>query len=67
MGIDEFHRAQVRSALLALVAIGVLVMAVGALPDDIAVGEELAGFLVVELFGFLFHQLSVVVELAEEV
>ena len=42
-------------------------MAVGALASDIAVCQELLGLLVVELFGGLFRQFALVVELTKPV
>ena len=65
--VDEFHGAEVAAALLALVAIGVEVVAVWAFAHDIAVGQKLAGLFVIILLGLLLHELAVVVELAEEV
>ena len=41
-------------------------MAVGALAGDVAVGQELAGLLVVELHGSLLDKLALVVEAAEK-
>ena len=64
--VDELRGVEVASALLALVAVG-LVVAVGTFADDVAVGLEGAGGLVVELFCGALDELAVVVELAEEV
>lgn len=41
-------------------------MAVGALAGHIAVGKELLGFGVVELFGCLLYKFTLVVKVAEE-
>ena len=65
LGVDELRGREVASALLALVAIGTLVVAVGALACHVAVCQELLGLLIVQLFGCLFHQLAFIVELAE--
>ena len=67
LGIDKLGGREVASALLALVAVGTLVVAVRALAGDVAVGQELVGLLVVVLFGGFLGELSLVVELAEEV
>ena len=66
-GVDELLGREGAAALLALVAVGAGGVAVGALADDVAVGEELVGLLVVELLALELHELVVVVELAEEV
>ncbi len=42
-------------------------MAVGTFADDVAVGQELVGFLVVVLLSLLFNELALIVEFAEEV
>ena len=65
--VDEFHRREIAAALLALVAVGVGVAAVGALAHDVSVGKELVGFLVVILFRFLLDEFAIVVKFAEEV
>ena len=65
--VDELGRREVAAALLTLVAIGAFVVAVWALTSDVAVGEELMGFFIVELRGGLLHEFSLVVEFAEEV
>ena len=39
----------------------------GAFAGDVAVGKELAGLFVVELFGFLLHKFTLVIEFAEKV
>ena len=67
VGIDKFLRREGGAAFLALVAIGVGVMASGAFALDVAVGEEVTGLFVVELLSGLLHQLAFVEELAEEV
>ena len=64
--IDEVGSVERRAAHLALVAVGLGVVAVGALAGDVAVGEELPGLGVVELLGSLFYELTLVVEMAEE-
>ena len=63
--VNQLRGAQVTSALLALVAVGSLVVAVGALARHIAVGQKLLGLLVIQLCRRLFHQFALVVELAE--
>ena len=65
--VDELHRAEVAATFLTLVAIGVRVAAMRAGAHDVAVGEELLGLGIVELFALFLDELSVVVELTEEV
>jgi hypothetical protein len=67
LGVDEFGGREVFTTLFALVAIGVWIVAVGALARDVAVGEEGFGFFVVVLFRFAFQKLPFVVESAEKV
>ena len=67
MGVDEFHGTEVATALLTLVAIGVLVVAMRAFAHDISVGKELMGLFVVILFGLFFDEFSVIIELLKEV
>ena len=55
------------AAGLALVAVGALVAAVGAGAGDVAVGQELPGFGVVELLGGFFYELSFFIQTLEEV
>src|SRR3712207_5783233 len=67
VGIDEFHGAEVASALLTLVAIGPGVMTMGTFTHDIAVGQELMSLLIVVLFCFLLYEFALVVQLLKEV
>ena len=67
VGIDELLGRKGGTTLLALVAVSLGSMATRALALDVAVGEEVAGLLVVELLRHLLHELTLVVELAEEV
>ena len=55
-----------RTTLLALVAIGTVVATLGAGTYNIAVGKEGLGLLVVVLLGGLLDELTLIVELAEE-
>ena len=65
--VDEFGGVQVTAtAVLTLVALGCRVVAVGALALDVAVGQELAVLLVIELLGHLLDELALVIEFAEE-
>ena len=66
VGFDELVGRERRAALLALVAVGAVVAALGAGADDVAVGKEGAGLLVVVLHRALLDELALVVELAEE-
>ena len=50
LGVDEVGRVEACAARLALVAIGVVKAAMGACARHIAIGQELARFLVIELF-----------------
>ena len=63
--IDQLRGREVAAALLALVAVGTRIAAVGALARHVAVGQELLRLLVVELLGGLLHQLALVVHLTE--
>jgi hypothetical protein len=65
--VDEFVRRKGCSALLTLVAISTSSVTAWALTADIAVGEELLRFWVVELLGGLLNKLAVVVEMAEKI
>ena len=65
--LDQFVGRERRSALLALVAIGTVIPALRARTDNIAVGQERFGLLVVILHRGLLDKLAVVVELAEEI
>ena len=64
--LHQFVGRKRRTALLALVAIGAFVAALGARADDIAVGKERLRLLVVILHRGPFDELALVVELAEE-
>ena len=66
LGVNQLFRAKRRTALFALVAIGIGVAALGAGAGNVAVGQEHLGFLVVVLLRFLGDELVVVVQLAEE-
>ena len=66
-GMDKFLGREGAPALLALVAISTLGVAAGTFTHDVTVGEELTGFLVVELLALQLDELAVIVELAEEV
>ena len=59
--IDQLSRTEVASALLALVTVSSLVVTMGTLTCDIAVGKELVCLFVVELSGSLFCQLAFVI------
>lgn len=65
-GIDEVGHVERRTTGLALVAVGVLVVAAGAGADHVAVGEELTRLFVVGLEGCLHGKLALVVETAEK-
>ena len=67
VGIDQLLGREGGTALLALVAIGAVVAALGTRTDDITVGEERSGLLVVILHGRFLDELALVVELAEEI
>ena len=67
MGIDQLVGREGRTALFALIAVGTVVAALGAGSDDVAVGQEGLGLLVVILHRGLFDELAIVIELAEEV
>ena len=64
--VDELLGAEGAAALLALVAVGAFVAALGAGAHDVAVGEEGLGLGVVVLLALLGDELAVVIELAEE-
>ncbi len=66
-GIDQVGGVEACAARLALVAVCTFRTAVGALAGDIAVCEELAGLLVVQLHGGLLHEFPLVVKAAEEI
>ena len=65
--ILQVGRAERGTATLALVAVGMFVGAMRAGAGDVAVGEELSGFLVVVLFAFFFDENVVLIECPEEV
>ena len=65
--VDQVGGVQRAAALLALVAVGAIVAAVGAGPDDVAVGQKLSGLLVVILHRRLLGELALVVQRAEKV
>ena len=65
LGVDEVRGIERGAASLTLVAVGMFVAAVRAGACDIAVGEELVGFLVVVLHGGLLNKLALFVELLE--
>ena len=66
-GVDEFFGRERGTTLLTLVAVGSFGMATWAFTLDVAVGQELLCFLVIELFRGDFHKLALVVEFPEEV
>ena len=66
VGTDQLVRAQLRAALLALIAIRLLIATAGAGADDVSVGEELSRLLIVVLLGRLLDKLPVIIELAEK-
>ena len=65
--IYEVGGVERRAALLALVAVGVLVAAMGACAGHIAVGQKLVGLRIVELLRLLLDELTLLVEAAEEI
>ena len=67
VGCDQFVGRKRRSALLALVAVGLFVLAVGTGAHDVTVGQKLLRLLVVVLLGGLLDELALGVELAEEI
>ena len=60
--IDKLFRAESAAALLALVAVGVGVSALGASTDNIAVGEESLSLRIIVLLGSFGDKLSRIVE-----
>ena len=65
--VDQLRRVQVAAAaVLALVALGGGVVAIGSLTLDVAVGEEFAILLIIELLGYLLDEFAFVIELAEK-
>ena len=67
LGIDQIGRIERRAALLALVAIGAIVAALGAGTRDVAVGQEGLSLLVVVLLRSCFGKFTLVVQRAEEI
>ena len=67
MRIYELLGAEGAAAVFALVAVSALVTALGTGAHYIAVGKESAGVGVVILLALLGYELTLVVELAEEV
>ncbi len=65
LGVDEVGGVQGGAAHLALVTVGVLVLAVRARAGDVTVGEELLGLLIVVLHRGLLDELALVVQLLE--
>ena len=65
LGVDEVGGVEAGAAGFALVAIGVLVAAVGAGAGDVAVGQELLGLLVVVLLRHFLDELALLVEFLE--
>lgn len=61
MRVDQVGGVERCAACLALVAVGFGVVAMRTFAGDIAVGEELAGFRVVELHRFFLDELAVLV------
>ena len=66
VGVDQLVGRERRAALLALVAVGAVVAALRAGSDDITVGEEGLGLLVIVLHRGLLDELALVVEFSEE-
>ena len=65
--VNQFGRIQVAAAtVLTLIALGGGVVAIGAFALDVAVSEEFALLLVIELLGGLLDEFAVIVEFAEE-
>ena len=65
--VDQLFGRKGGTALLALVAVSVQIVAARAFATDVAVGEELTFLFVVELLALHLHELAVVVQLAEEI
>ena len=65
-GIDEVGGAQRGAAFLTLVAVGSLGVTHGALTDNVAIGNEAACSLVIELHRGLLDEASLVINVAEE-
>ena len=66
-GVDEFGGVEGRTAFLTLVAVGLGIVAVGTFSDDVAVGQELLGFLVIILLGGFLYQFAFFIHFLEEV
>ena len=67
VGVDELLGRERCAAHLALVAVSLRRMAARALAADVPVSQEVARLLVVELLAHLLDELTLVIELAEEV
>ena len=67
MWVDKLHRTKVATTFLALVAISIQVVAVGAFAHNISVSKELVSFFVIILFALFLNKLSIFVKLLEEV
>ena len=66
VGVDQFIGREGRTALLALVAVGTVVAALGTRTDDVTVGQKSLRLLVVILHRGLFDELPLVIELPEK-
>ena len=66
MWIDEVGGVEARAAGFALVTVGSFAAAMGASAHHIAVGEELAGLLIVGLQGCFLYEFAVVIQAAEK-
>ena len=66
LGVDQVGRIERRAALLALVAIGAVVAALGAGTGDVTVSEEGLSLLVVVLLRSSLRELTLIVQCAEE-
>ena len=65
--VDELFRAEGGAAVFALVAVGPLMPALGAGPDNIAVSEEGPCFGIVELFALPGDEFALVVQFEEKI
>ena len=65
--VDQFLGRECGAALLALVAVGAVIAALGAGADNIAIGKESLGLFVIVLHRGLLDKLTLIIELAEEV
>ena len=66
VGFDQLVGREGRAALLALVAVGAVIAALGARADDITVGQKGLRLLVVILHGGFLHELALVVQGTEK-